>query len=76
MEWIWRGEHFASTSSEYAAIKAQLQVETFAPLHPGGATRSWHDLSYEEQQEKKKTRLKTYTQKVYRKVMEKVLDYK
>ena len=35
MEWIWRGEHFASTSSEYAAIKAQLQVETFAPLHPG-----------------------------------------
>jgi len=71
MEWIWRGEHFASTSSEYAAIKAQLQVESFAPLHPGGATRSWHDLSYEEQQEKKKARLKMYTQKVYRKVMEK-----
>ena len=37
----------------------------------GGARSSWHDLWYEEQQEKKKTRLKTYTQKVYRKVMEK-----
>ena len=71
MEWVWRGEHFASTSSEYAAIKAQLQVDKFPPSHPGGAQRLWAELSYEEQQEAKKTRLKSYTQKVYRKVMEK-----
>ena len=71
MEWVWRGEHFASTSSEYAAIKAQLQVDKFAPSHPGGPQRTWAELPYEEQQEQKKQRLKLYTQKVYRKVMEK-----
>ncbi|CAL55806.1 DNA polymerase epsilon, catalytic subunit A,C-terminal [Ostreococcus tauri] len=71
LEWVWRGEHFASTSSEYAQIKAQLQVDTFPAADPGGSSRTWYELSYEEQQEQKKNRLKMYTQKVYRKVMEK-----
>lgn len=31
MEWVWRGETFAATSSEYFSLKNQLQVQ-LAPL--------------------------------------------
>ena len=48
MEWLWRGEHSAATSSEYAAIKAQLEAEKF-PALSDGKPRYWADLSYEEQ---------------------------
>lgn len=71
MEWTWRGEHYAATSSDYAQIKAQLQIERFPPLIPGEPKRFWKDLSHQEQDIAKKTRLKMYSQKVYRKVMEK-----
>jgi len=71
MEWTWRGEHYAATSSDYAQIKAQLQIERFPPLIPGEPKRFWKDLSRQEQETAKKTRLKMYSQKVYRKVMEK-----
>ncbi len=26
MEWVWRGETFSATASEYYSLKAQLQV--------------------------------------------------
>ena len=71
MEWTWRGEHYSATSSDYAQIKAQLQIERFPPLIPGEPKRFWKDLSRQEQEIAKKTRLKMYSQKVYRKVMEK-----
>ena len=71
MEWVWRGEHFASSSSEYSQIKAQLLEDRFPPLNPGEPQRFWTELSYEEQQEQKKNRLKKYTQKVYKKVLDK-----
>ncbi|WP_205580087.1 hypothetical protein, partial [Pseudomonas aeruginosa] len=43
MEWTWRGEHYAATSSDYAQIKAQLQIERFPPLIPGEPKRFWKD---------------------------------
>ncbi|KAG1663133.1 hypothetical protein FOA52_000655 [Chlamydomonas sp. UWO 241] len=71
MEWIWRGEHFASSTSEYNQIKSQLQSESFPPLEEGGDTRYWEDLEYEERQKAVKDRLKKYTQKVYKRVLDK-----
>ena len=74
MEWLWRGEHYAATSSDYAAIKAQLEAEKFPPKADGtgdGRPRYWADLSYEEQAAAKKKRLKMYSQKVYKRVLDK-----
>jgi len=70
MEWLWRGEHSAATSSEYAAIKAQLEAEKF-PALSDGKPRYWADLSYEEQAAAKKSRLKMYSQKVYKRATDK-----
>ena len=74
MEWLWRGEHYAATSSDYAAIKAQLEAEKFPPRADGfggDGPRYWADLSHEEQAAAKKARLKMYSQKVYKRVLDK-----
>ncbi|KAG2442618.1 hypothetical protein HXX76_002703 [Chlamydomonas incerta] len=34
MEWVWRGEHYSASRSEYLQIKAQLAAETFPPAPP------------------------------------------
>ena len=36
LEWVWRGEHFACTRSEYNSVKRQLMSETHAPAPGGG----------------------------------------
>jgi len=36
MEWVWRGEHFACTRSEYNSVKRQLMSETHGPAGGGG----------------------------------------
>ena len=75
MEWLWRGEHYAASSSDYSAIKAQLEAEKFPPradpFGPEDGPRYWADLSHEEQQAAKKARLKMYSQKVYKRVLDK-----
>ncbi|GAX75625.1 hypothetical protein CEUSTIGMA_g3069.t1 [Chlamydomonas eustigma] len=71
MEWVWRGEHFASNLGEYNQIKNQLHNEKFPPSVPGEAVRYWEDLSSEEKAKNLKDRLKKYTQKVYKRVLEK-----
>ena len=77
MEWLWRGEHYAASSSDYAAIKAQLEAERFPPKpdpftgQSDGNPRYWADLSHEEQNAAKKARLKMYSQKVYKRVLDK-----
>ena len=75
MEWLWRGEHYAATSSDYIAIKAQLEAEKFPPRQDGfggDGPRYWADLSHEEQAAAKKTRLQMYSRKVYKRVLDKV----
>jgi len=71
MEWVWRGENYSATRAEYAALKAQLEVENFPPATPGGAPRLWTDLSWEEKGKLTKERLKKYCQKVYKRVLDK-----
>lgn len=75
MEWVWRGETYSATRAEYASIKAQLQSETF-PIEgakPGetNAIRTWNELPPDEKNKLIKNRLKTYCQKVYKRVLNK-----
>jgi hypothetical protein len=64
MEWVWRGEHYAATRSEYYALKNQLAAESFPAALPGGAARAWEELDAAERAKLLKERLKKYTQKV------------
>jgi DNA polymerase epsilon subunit 1 len=64
MEWVWRGEHYAATRSEYLALKNQLGSESFPSSLPGGPSRTWEELAVEERAKLLKERLKKYTQKV------------
>ncbi|WIA29248.1 hypothetical protein OEZ86_011756 [Tetradesmus obliquus] len=78
MEWVWRGEHYACSHSEYLQVKRQLMSESHAPAAAGrdadgegGGPRSWQELGAEEQGKLLKERLKKYTQKVYKRVLDK-----
>lgn len=70
MEWVWRGEHYACSTSEYQQLKRQLMSETYPPApgkageEAGSSVRSWQELSSEEQNKLLKERLKKYCQKV------------
>jgi len=74
MDWVWRGETYSATRAEYASIKAQLQSETFpvegAPGEKKGI-KTWNELSLDERNKLIKNRLKTYCQKVYKRVLNK-----
>ncbi|KXZ56813.1 hypothetical protein GPECTOR_1g732 [Gonium pectorale] len=77
MEWVWRGEHYAASRSEYLQIKAQLAAETFPPAPAAAAAaaaagveappRSWSDLAPDDQRKMLQERLK----KVYKRVLDK-----
>lgn len=71
MEWVWRGVTHAATRSEYLALKAQLQAELFSPAFPGGKTRTWNQLPRDEKSRLVKERLKKYSQRVYKRVLDK-----
>lgn len=74
MEWVWRGETFAATRAEYASVKEQLKSETFPGVSQSGKLgqlRTWNELSIEEQSKMLKKRLKSYCQKVYKRVLNK-----
>lgn len=64
MNWVWRGETFAATSSEYYSVKNQLASEPLAPENEGGPPRSFDGLPWDERQKLLKDRLKKYCQKV------------
>ncbi|XP_068968210.1 DNA polymerase epsilon catalytic subunit 1 [Bombus flavifrons] len=68
MEWMWRGEYFTATLSEYQRMQQQLENEKFPPQFPGGARRAYHELSKEEQVSYEKKRLTEYCKKAYKKV--------
>lgn len=84
MEWVWRGEHFACTRSEYNSVKRQLMSEMHPPA--GGAAaasaggggagppRAWADLTPDERQKALKDRLKRYCHKVYKRVLDKPVE--
>ncbi|GBG71096.1 hypothetical protein CBR_g8395 [Chara braunii] len=71
LEWVWRGETFMATRSEYVHLKNQIESEQFPSLTDGGPPRFFRDLDSEQQSSKLKDRLKKYCQKVYKRVLDK-----
>ncbi|CAL7943087.1 unnamed protein product [Xylocopa violacea] len=68
MKWMWRGEYFAASLSEYQRMQQQLENEKFPPRFPGGPRRAFHELSKEERATYEKKRLTEYCKKAYKKV--------
>ncbi|XP_061936089.1 DNA polymerase epsilon catalytic subunit A isoform X2 [Apis cerana] len=68
MKWMWRGEYFAASLSEYQRMQQQLENEKFPPQFPDGPRRAYHELSKEEQASYEKKRLTEYCKKAYKKV--------
>ncbi|CAG9465602.1 unnamed protein product [Pedinophyceae sp. YPF-701] len=69
MEWVWRGDYYMSNRHEYNQIKAQLASERHAL--PDGKMCDWDDLDAGEQTRRLKDRLKKYTQRAYKRVLDK-----
>ncbi|BBN04847.1 DNA polymerase epsilon subunit 1 [Marchantia polymorpha subsp. ruderalis] len=74
LEWVWRGETFSASRSEYNHLKNQIESEQFPPTSEGGDMRYFRDLPKDEQQSKLKDRLKKYCQKVYKRVLDKPIS--
>ena len=72
LDWVWRGETYAATRTEYLALKSQLQAELFPPSSAeDGRQRTWGDLSRDEKTHLLKERLKKYSRRVYKRVLNK-----
>ncbi|KAK8480739.1 hypothetical protein V6N11_073191, partial [Hibiscus sabdariffa] len=70
LEWVWRGETFMAKKSDYYHLKKQIESEFFDGTD-GQLSKSFLDLPKLEQQSRLKDRLKKYSQKVYRRVLDK-----
>ena len=68
LQWMWRGELFPSSMGESDVVRATLEYESVPnPRDPGGAPISFLELEPREQNDKFRSRLKEYCQKVYKK---------
>lgn len=75
MKWIWRGEFYKASRSEYDHIKAQMQAEMVPK--PGSKDKSmvnFSDLSAEEQDQLLLARVSDYSRRVYKKIRETQLE--
>lgn len=68
LPWAWRGEYLPAKRDEYNMIRNALENERFPGKHPNSPTRSFHDLSADEQASLVRKRLQLYSQKVYHKI--------
>ncbi|XP_050281236.1 DNA polymerase epsilon catalytic subunit A-like isoform X3 [Quercus robur] len=70
LEWVWRGETFMAKKSDYYHLKKQIESE-FVDGTGGQLPKSFLDLPKTEQQLRLKERLKKYSQKAYKRVLDK-----
>ncbi|KAB8292935.1 hypothetical protein EYC80_007299 [Monilinia laxa] len=68
MPWAWRGEYLPAKRDEYNMIRHSLENERFPGKYPTQPTRTFQDLSYDEQASLIRKRLQTYSQKIYHKI--------
>ncbi|RDA92716.1 hypothetical protein CP533_1400 [Ophiocordyceps camponoti-saundersi (nom. inval.)] len=68
MPWAWRGEYLPAKRDEYKMIRNALENEKFPSKTPHGPTRTFTDLSADEQAALIRKRLQLYSQKVYHKI--------
>ncbi|CAN0916711.1 DNA polymerase epsilon catalytic subunit A [Linum grandiflorum] len=70
LEWVWRGQTYMAKRSDYYHLKKQIESE-FVDGNNGQPQKSFIELPKAEQQLKLKERLKLYSQKAYRRVLDK-----
>nr|XP_019702821.2 DNA polymerase epsilon catalytic subunit A isoform X2 [Elaeis guineensis] len=70
LEWVWRGEIYMAKKSDYYHIKKQIESE-LVENGEGQAIKPFLDLPKSEQQLKLKERLRKYSQKAYKRVLDK-----
>ena len=68
MPWAWRGEFLPAQKNEYNMIRHALENERFPSKKGHGLTRSFQDLSVDEQATQVKKRLQDYSKKIYHKI--------
>lgn len=68
MPWSWRGEFLPAKRDEYNMIRHALENERFPGKYPNSPTRSFQELSYDEQANLVKKRLQDYSKKIYHKI--------
>ncbi|OCK81484.1 DNA polymeras-like protein epsilon [Lepidopterella palustris CBS 459.81] len=68
MPWSWRGEFLPAKRDEYNMIRHALENERFPGKHPNRPTRTFQDMSVDEQATLVKKRLQEYSKKIYHKI--------
>jgi len=70
MPWAWRGEYLPAKRDEYLMIRNSLENERFPGKWPTSPSRTFQDLSADEQAGLIRKRLQIYSQKIYHKIHE------
>jgi len=68
LPWAWRGEYLPAKRDEYNMIRHALENEKFPAKNSTGNTRTFQELSADEQAGLIRKRLQLYSQKVYHKI--------
>jgi DNA polymerase epsilon subunit 1 len=68
MPWAWRGEYLPAKRDEYNMVRNALENERFPGKYPNSPTRTFQDLSPDEQATWVRKRLTDYSKKIYHKV--------
>lgn len=70
MPWSWRGEFLPAKKNEYNMVRHALEHERFSGAFPKKTTRTFQELSQDEQAAMVKKRLQDYSKKIYHKIHE------
>src|SRR4051812_4907741 len=68
MPWAWRGEFLPAKRDEYNMVRHALENERFPGKYPNQPSRTFQDLSVDEQAALVKKRLQEYSKKIYAKI--------
>jgi DNA polymerase epsilon subunit 1 len=68
MPWAWRGEYLPAKRDEYNMVRHALENERFPGKYANSITRTFQELSIDEQTTLVKKRLQDYSKKIYHKI--------
>ncbi|KEY65398.1 hypothetical protein S7711_04295 [Stachybotrys chartarum IBT 7711] len=68
LPWAWRGEYIPAKRDEFNMIRNTLENEKFPGKYPNSPSRTFQELSLDEQASLTRKRLQLYSQKVYHKI--------
>ncbi|KAF2000328.1 DUF1744-domain-containing protein [Amniculicola lignicola CBS 123094] len=68
LPWSWRGEFLPAKRDEYNMVRNTLENDRFPGKYPNSPSRTFQDLSLEEQATLVRKRLTDYSKKIYNKI--------